>query len=138
MFSGSTITAANLIPKVRRPLFSHKHRLFSFKLPTIMLGINIDNNCSAALSRERRQAGGMTSSQFCYRSIKLTYLLEIHGVCYTVVKKGKKCGQRLIKEYTKEECCDNQIGEYAVAWGQDCELCPRSKGIHSFLVFVSV
>jgi hypothetical protein len=73
-------------------------------------GENVDKQCSTALTRERRQA-------------------EDRGVCYTIVKKGKKCGQPLHESLTKQECCDNKIGEFAVAWGEDCQLCPRSEEI---------
>jgi hypothetical protein len=78
-------------------------------------GSNLDDKCGAALSRQKRQAVG-------------------RGVCYTVVKEGRKCGQRLLGEYTKDECCDNQIVQSAVAWGDKCELCPRTRETRDNLI----
>jgi hypothetical protein len=66
-------------------------------------GINIVGNCFLVHKRESRRAK------------------ETPGVCYT----DKICGQRLPGSYTKLECCESQIVQYSVAWGKDCQPCPR-------------
>ena len=131
MFSGSTITATNLIHKVRL-FFSSSNDLpvlLTYKLHTTILGSNIDSKCSSALKREKRYAMGMSSVHLATDALYQTKIsIENRGICYTDVTRGK-CGQSLSRNYTKEECCDNQIVQYAVAWGEGCELCSRTEGI---------